>query len=107
MELTTAIEKLSALSQESRLEIFRLLVRCGSAGMSAGDIASATGIQPNTLSFHLKELQSAELIQSERNGRSIIYSLEIEGMRSLLNFLTEDCCQGNPEICSPQNQSCC
>ena len=106
MEISSAVEKLSALSQESRLEIFRLLVRCGHDGMSAGDISSATGIQPNTLSFHLKELQSAELIQSERNGRSIIYSLAVEGMRSLIHFLTEDCCQGNPAICNPPSNCC-
>lgn len=106
MEISTASKQLSALSQESRLLIFRLLVRCGNDGMSAGDISVATGIQPNTLSFHLKELQSSSLITSTRSGRSIIYSLEVDAMRSLIHFLTEDCCQGKPELCSPTNNCC-
>lgn len=106
MDIKQAAIKLSALSQESRLSIFRLLVRCGDKGLSAGEIAEHTGIQPNTLSFHLKELNSAELIKADRKGRSIIYSLKIDGMRDLIHFLTEDCCQGRPEICSPSNDCC-
>jgi ArsR family transcriptional regulator len=106
MIIKKAVERLSALSQESRLIIFRLLVRCGDEGLSAGEIAEHTGIQSNTLSFHLKELTSAELIQSLRQGRSIIYSLKIEGMRDLIHFLTEDCCQGRPELCKPSGDCC-
>lgn len=74
--------------------------------MSAGEIAEEMKIQPNTLSFHLKELTGAGLIQNERQGRSIIYSLVVEGMRDLIQFLTEDCCQGRPELCNP-NSDCC
>lgn len=106
MDIKQAVIKMSALSQESRLSIFRLLVRCGDEGMSAGEIAEHTKIQANTLSFHLKELTSAKLIQSERQGRSIIYSLKIDGMRDLIHFLTEDCCQGRPEFCKPSSDCC-
>ncbi len=106
MDVNQAVTRLSALSQESRLTIFRLLVRCGDEGLSAGEIAENTGIQPNTLSFHLKELTSSDLIQSERKGRSIVYSLKIDGMRDLIHFLTEDCCQGRPEICNPSGDCC-
>ncbi|MFC5051729.1 ArsR/SmtB family transcription factor [Rubritalea spongiae] len=101
-----AVLKLGALSQESRLEIFRLLVRQGEEGLCAGEIAERMKIQPNTLSFHLKELTSSGLIQSKRQGRSIIYSLEVDGMRDLIQFLTEDCCQGRPELCAPDNNCC-
>jgi ArsR family transcriptional regulator, arsenate/arsenite/antimonite-responsive transcriptional repressor len=106
MDIRQAVNRLSALSQESRLSIFRLLVRCGDKGLSAGEIAQHTGIQSNTLSFHLKELATSELIQSERMGRSIIYSLKIDGMRELIHFLTEDCCQGRPELCNPSTECC-
>ena len=106
MEIENAVTKLSALSQVSRLSIFRLLVKCGKDGISAGEISDRTCIQSNTLSFHLKELSSADLIQSTRDGRSIIYSLKVEGMRDLLQFLTEDCCQGHPEICKPTTICC-
>lgn len=106
MDIKQAVTRLSSLSQESRLTIFRLLVRCGDQGLSAGEIAKNTGIQPNTLSFHLKELTASDLIQSERKGRSIVYSLKIDGMRDLIHFLTEDCCQGLPEICNP-SVNCC
>ncbi|MEO1855769.1 MAG: metalloregulator ArsR/SmtB family transcription factor [Rubritalea sp.] len=106
MNIKNAVIRLSALSQESRLSIFRLLVRCGDQGLSAGEIAEHTGIQANTLSFHLRELASAELIQSERKGRSIIYSLAIDGMRDLIHFLTEDCCQGRPELCKTSSDYC-
>lgn len=106
METEDAIKKLNALAQETRLEVFRLLARHGEQGLSAGDISEQTSIQPNTLSFHLKELSNAGLIRSERQGRSIIYSLEISGMSSLVQFITEDCCQGRPELCNP-NKGCC
>lgn len=107
MELADAVLKLNALAQESRLDIFRLLVRCGTEGISAGDIAKEMSIQPNTLSFHLKELTTAGLIQPKRTGRHIIYSLAIDGMRELLHFLSEDCCQGHPELCNLNDSPCC
>ena len=106
MNSQEAVLKLAALSQESRIEIFRLLVRQAKAGLKAGEIAEQMQIQPNTLSFHLKELTSAGLIQSQRQGRSIIYSLEVGGMRELIHYLTEDCCQGRPELCKAANACC-
>lgn len=106
MELNGAVTALSALAQPSRLEVFRLLVKSGQNGLCAGEISLELGIPKPTLSFHLKELNHAGLIRSERNGRSIIYQLHIEGMSGLMNFLTEDCCQGRPELCHPDNGGC-
>eukprot|EP00494_Astrolonche_serrata_P013668 UN13792 len=92
---------LEALSQETRLDVFRLLVRTGPDGMPAGEIARAVEIPHNTLSTHLAVLSNAGLLKSHRVSRSIIYSVDFEGMRSLLSFLLEDCCQGNPDFCEP------
>lgn len=99
MQLPTAVEALSALAHASRLAVFRLLVRVGSDGMAAGDIAREVGALPNTLSTHLTILGHAGLIQSRRDGRSVIYSANYDGMRDLLGFLVADCCAGRPEIC--------
>lgn len=101
MEITSATRSLAALAQESRLAAFRLLVRAGGDGMSAGAIAQTLGIPHNTLSTHLAALQNAGLIRSRRDGRSIIYSVDFDGTRALLGFLLEDCCQGAPEVCTP------
>lgn len=101
MDITTAVTSLSALAQQSRLSAFRLLVRAGSDGMVAGEIARALGVPNNTLSSHLAVLQHAGLIASERQGRSIRYRVEFSGVRALLGFLVEDCCQGSPEVCAP------
>ena len=106
MELNEAVTALSALAQPHRLEVFRLLVRRGEQGICAGDISDELDIPRPTLSFHLKELTQAGLLTSERDGRSIIYRLHIPGMSSLMQFLTEDCCQGKPELCTP-GSSCC
>ena len=110
MEITQAVKALSALAQESRLNAFRLLVCAGEEGVAAGEIAEELGVPAATLSFHLKELTNAGLISQERSGRSIIYSLEAESMRSLMEFLMQDCCQGRPELCQPEfgkNNSTC
>jgi ArsR family transcriptional regulator len=101
MEITQAVIALTALAQESRLRAFRLLVPAGAAGLPAGEIAERLGIPSATLTFHLKELSHAGLIESRREGRSIIYSLRVEGMRDLLTFLARDCCKGQPELCGP------
>jgi ArsR family transcriptional regulator len=101
MKLTQAVAALAALAQESRLRVFRLLVPAGEAGVAAGEIAQRLGIPAATLTFHLKELSHAGLIESRREGRSIIYALRVAGMRELLTFLSEDCCQGSPELCHP------
>lgn len=99
MELSSAVESLSALAHGHRLAIFRLLVRTGAEGLPAGAIAREIGILPNTLSAHLTILSHAGLVQSRREGRSIIYSAQYEAMRALLDYLVADCCGGRPEIC--------
>ena len=101
METDTAIKRLSALAQESRLEVFRLLVKAGPDGMAAGDIARAMGTPANTLSAQLLTLANAGLVRARRDGRSIIYAVNFDAMRDLLSFLTEDCCGGRPEMCAP------
>jgi DNA-binding transcriptional ArsR family regulator len=101
METETAVQALGALAQETRLAVFRLLVRAGPLGLPAGGIAERLGVPPATLSFHLKELSRAGLARSRRESRQIYYAAEFSLMRELLGFLTEDCCQGRPEICAP------
>jgi DNA-binding transcriptional ArsR family regulator len=99
MEVKTAVTALTALAQESRLKVFRLLVQAGPAGLAAGAIAETLDIPPATLTFHLKELSHAGLVDSAREGRSIRYALRVDGVRDLLNYLMQDCCQGRPELC--------
>ena len=101
METHETIAALSALAHPARLEVFRLLVRAGPEGMAAGDIARATGSLANTLSTNLGILGGAGLVQSRRDGRSIIYTAAYDRMSDLLAFLMEDCCAGNPAICGP------
>lgn len=93
------ISALSALAHQHRLRIFRLLVRAGPSGVPAGEIAEHVGISATSTSFHLKELEHARLITATRQGRFIRYAVQVEGMRQLLTYLTEDCCQGQPELC--------
>ena len=101
MEKKTALEALSALSQETRLDVFRLLVKAGGAGLSAGDISQTLGVRQNTMSTNLAILTRAGLLKSTREGRSVRYMADFDGMRSLLSFLLEDCCGGRPEACGP------
>lgn len=101
METKTAVAALSALAHEGRLGIFRLLVQAGADGLPAGEIARQVGVLPNTLSSGLAILSQAGLITSRREGRSIIYTAQYDGMRDLLAFLMEDCCAGSAEICGP------
>lgn len=96
MEEAVVVAALSALAQESRLRVFRLLVTAGPQGMPAGQIAEELSITPNTLSFHLGLLKNAGLITVRREGRSLIYSAEYERMRGLLAYLSENCCSRNP-----------
>ena len=99
MDEAKIVASLAALAHEHRLRIFRLLVKHGVSGMPAGDIAERVGISPTNTSFHLKELDRAGLLHATRDGRYIRYAVRIEGMRKLLTYLTEDCCQGRPELC--------
>ena len=101
MELSTAVKGLSALAQDARLSVFRLLVRAGPSGIAAGEVARALGITPNTLSAQLSVLSNAGLVHSRRQGRSIIYAANYSGIGELLVYLTDDCCQGRREICAP------
>jgi DNA-binding transcriptional ArsR family regulator len=101
MDFETAIRRLSAIAQEARLEVFRLLVKAGPEGMAAGDIARALRVPANTLSAQLLVLSNAGLVRARRDGRSIIYAIHFDAMRDLLVFLTEDCCGGRAEMCAP------
>ncbi len=94
MEKQNALAALAALAQETRLDVFRVLVRAGKQGMPAGAIGEALGVPGATLSFHLKELKSAGVVGCRRAGRSLIYSPNFETMNALLRFLTEQCCEG-------------
>ena len=100
MSDSSALAALSALAHEHRLRVFRLLVRHSPEGLAAGDIAAHMQLPPSSLSFHLGHLERAGLIASRREQRHIIYTANLAGMRGLLSFLTEDCCNGHPEICT-------
>ncbi len=99
MKSKQAVIALGALAQESRLEVFRLLVRQGPDGIAAGELSEKLGVPPATMSFHLKELSSAGLITSRRESRSIIYSADYAQMQELLGFLMENCCADNGGKC--------
>ncbi|WP_157018630.1 ArsR/SmtB family transcription factor [Mesorhizobium xinjiangense] len=101
MEKKTALAALAALGQETRLEIFRLLVKAGAEGIPAGEIAACLDTVQNTASTHLKILSHAGLVRAEREGRVIRYFADMTGFRDLLAYLMEDCCNGAPELCRP------
>jgi ArsR family transcriptional regulator, arsenate/arsenite/antimonite-responsive transcriptional repressor len=93
MDIRGAVGALSALAQESRLEVFRLLVQRGPTGLAAGEISQRVGIPATTLSFHLSQLSHAGLVTSRREGRSIIYAADYPSMLDLMEFLMKNCCQ--------------
>ena len=101
MHKRPALEALAALGQETRLDVFRLLVKVGPEGLPAGEIGERLGTVQNTTSAHLKVLSQAGLVRAEREGRTIRYSADMTGFRDLLAFLMEDCCDGKPELCRP------
>ena len=101
MELDDAVKRLSALAQDARLEVFRLLVRAGPEGLAAGEIARQLGSHANTLSAQLLVLSNAHLVRARREGRSIIYSVNFNAISDLLVYLMEDCCGGRSEVCAP------
>lgn len=110
MEITSVVAALSALAQTSRLAVFRALVQAGPAGLAAGKIGELTDIPPSSLSFHLKELTHAGLLQSRQEGRYVIYTAQYDTMNALLGFLTENCCGGQdcapacPPVCYPTKE---
>ncbi|GGD15607.1 ArsR/SmtB family transcription factor [Aquisalinus flavus] len=112
METKLAVNAFAALSQETRLDIFRLLIKAGTGGQPAGALAEALGIAASTLSFHLKELEHAGLVTSARDGRRIFYKADYAGIREVIDFLMADCCNGDPRLCGPYivtrtKEECC
>ncbi|MDA0662031.1 MAG: helix-turn-helix domain-containing protein [Proteobacteria bacterium] len=101
MDKKQTLDALSALSQETRLDVFRLLMKAEPEGLRAGDIAERLGVLQNTMSANLGILERAGLIRGVREGRSIRYVADLDSMRALLRFLMEDCCGGQPELCAP------
>jgi DNA-binding transcriptional ArsR family regulator len=99
MEIKDAVQALAALAQETRLSIFRLLVRAGPQGVAAGRLGELLGVAPATLSFHLKELTHAGLAAARQEGRFIYYNADFERMAALMSFLTRNCCRGMPDEC--------
>lgn len=99
MDNKTAVTLIASIAQESRLNLFRLLVQAGPEGLPAGSIAEKLGLPSSTLSFHLKELANAGLVQSRQAGRFIYYSADFAAMTALIGFLTENCCGGQAEEC--------
>jgi ArsR family transcriptional regulator len=100
-----ALVALAALGQPSRLQIFRALVRCEPDGIPAGQIADMVGAPHNTASSHLAILVRAGLIAGTREGRSIIYRANLDGIGALIGFLLTDCCGGRPEVCRPVSRA--
>ena len=111
MSAPHALAALAALGQQTRLEIFRLLMGSEPNGLSAGAIADKIGCPHNTLSSHLSILARSGLIRGARDGRSIIYRADVDGIRILIGFLVTDCCHGHPELCDLQDaiseRGCC
>ncbi len=101
MDKEQALDAFAALSQSTRLDVFRLLIKAGDKGMSAGGISDTLGVRQNTMSANLAILARSGLIRNRREGRSIRYYADMGGMRGLLAFLMEDCCGGRPELCQP------
>ena len=109
MESETAILALAALAQATRLDVFRLLVKCEPEGMAAGDIAKALAVPQNTMSSHLAVLSRAGLVNAQRFSRSIVYRADLARFQEVVLFMLRDCCDGRPEICTPlvENLSPC
>ena len=98
MDESQALNAFAALSQGTRLQVVRFLVRAGCKGVAAGTLAEGLGISPSNLSFHLKELDRAGIITARREARSIIYTVNYDSLRGLIRFLMEDCCAGVAEV---------
>ncbi|WP_299870413.1 metalloregulator ArsR/SmtB family transcription factor [uncultured Hoeflea sp.] len=101
MDQQKALDAFSALSQETRLTVFRLLVAAGPEGLAAGEIGERLGVRQNTMSTNLGILLKAGLVRRERQGRNVRYHAHHDGITGLLGFLLEDCCGGRPDLCQP------
>ena len=101
MDKRQSLNAFAALGQETRLDVFRLLIKAGPEGMLAGEIGEALGVRQNTMSANLTILAHAELIRNAREGRSIRYFADMDGIKGLLEFLLEDCCGGRKDLCQP------
>jgi ArsR family transcriptional regulator len=104
MKSAQVVTALSALAQSTRLALYRLLVACGPEGMAAGQVAEKLKVSPATLSFHFKTLSHAGLIVGRQNGRFIYYAVNFTVMNNMVAYLTENCCGGNTEICTPNKK---
>ena len=100
MKKHDAVAALAALAQDNRLDVFRLLVEAGPEGLSAGHVANAIKLAPNTLTFHFDRLRDAGLVTVRRDGRSMIYAAQFGTMNALLAYLTDNCCRGAQEVCA-------
>jgi len=109
MDKQDALGCFGALSQDTRLEVVRLLIRSAPEGLPAGDIGDTLGIRQNTMSSHLKILAQAGLVTAVREGRVIRYQANFSTVRTLVLFLMKDCCGGAPELCQPilDQVKCC
>jgi DNA-binding transcriptional ArsR family regulator len=107
MKPADAVNALSALAHEHRLQVFRLLVERGPEGLAAGDIAERLGVPPSSLTFHTQALLRAGLVRQERQSRQLIYTASFDAMNDLVGFLTENCCAGASSeackaVCAPK-----
>lgn len=107
MDEQAVIKALAALAQPVRLQVFRALVVTGDAGLTPSTMAEGLGVPANTLSFHLKELAYAGLVQSERQGRNLVYRAAYGQMNALLTYLTDNCCQGADCALPASSSACC
>ena len=101
MEKDHVVAALAALAQDSRLDVFRLLVKAGPEGLAAGEVAKRLRLPPNTLSFHFDRLRQAGLVTVRRESRSMIYAAKFDTMNGLISFLSENCCAGVSDDCGP------
>ena len=106
MKTTDAVRALAALSQETRLDVFRLLVQHGASGLAAGEIAEELRVSPATLSFHLKELAHVKLVTARQDGRFVFYAANFPAMNRLLEFLTANCCAADSAACGAAVMAC-
>lgn len=106
MKPAEVVKALGALAQATRLEVYRILVAAGPEGMAAGQLAEKLGVAPATLSFHFRTLIHAGLVESRQDGRFVYYSANYSVMNGMVDYLTENCCGGNPDACKTPRRKC-